>query len=148
LIVLDANILVRGVLGRKVRQLVETYSAQGVRFFVPESAFADAEKYLPGLLAKRGKSNSDLAASIAYLRQLIESVDPEFYAAFENDARERLRGRDEGDWHVLATALWLGRPIWSEDTDFFGTGIAVWNTNRIEIFLQQQSDILRLEWEE
>jgi hypothetical protein len=119
-----------------------------VRFFTPESAFADAEKYLPGLLATHGKSNSDVAASITYLRQLIESVAPEFYGTFENDARERLRGRDEDDWHVLAAAFWLGCPIWSEDTDFFGTGIAVWNTNRIEIFLRQQSDIPRLESEE
>lgn len=102
---------------------------------------------MPGLLAKRGKPHSDVAASITYLRQFVESVDPELYGAFESDARERLRGRDEDDRHVLATALWLGCPIWSEDTDFFGTGIAVWNTNRIEIFLRQQPEIPRLEFE-
>ena len=28
---------------------------------------------------------------------------------------------------------------WTEDADFFGTGIAVWTTNRIEIFLKKQA---------
>jgi hypothetical protein len=54
MIVLDANILIRAVLGRRVRQLVEIYSAQGVHFVAPDVAFNDAQKYLPPLLKKRG----------------------------------------------------------------------------------------------
>lgn len=62
MIVLDANILIRAVLGRRVRQLVETYAAQGVRFFAPDVAFEDAQKYLPLLLKKHGKSDADVSA--------------------------------------------------------------------------------------
>jgi len=47
-----------------------------------------------------------------------------------------LRGREESDWPILATALELATAVWTEDTDFFGTGVAVWTTNRIEIFLK------------
>jgi predicted nucleic acid-binding protein len=50
MIVLDANILIRAILGRRVRQLLETYAAQGFRFVALEVAFTDAEKYLPSLL--------------------------------------------------------------------------------------------------
>ncbi len=32
MIVLDANILTRAVLGKRVRQLLETYSEHGIRF--------------------------------------------------------------------------------------------------------------------
>lgn len=138
MIVLDANILIRGVLGRRVRELIDTYAAQGVRFFAPDVAFADAEKYLPPLLKKRGKPH-DLSGPLGYLRQIIESVTPEIYAPFETEARLRLRGRDEDDWPVLATALGLACGVWTEDADFFGTGIAVWTTNRIEIFLREQA---------
>jgi predicted nucleic acid-binding protein len=53
--------------------------------------------------------------------------------------RDSACGRDEDDWPVLATALALACAIWSEDTDFFGTGVAVWTTNRIEIFLKAQT---------
>lgn len=47
MIVLDANILIRAVLGKRVRHIIEKYAAQRVRFFAPDIAFADAEKYLP-----------------------------------------------------------------------------------------------------
>jgi len=46
MIVLDANIIIRAVLGRHVRQLIDTYAGQGIRFFTPDVAFDDAEKYL------------------------------------------------------------------------------------------------------
>jgi hypothetical protein len=32
--------------------------------------------------------------------------------------------------------------VWTEDTDFFGIGVAVWTTNRIEIFLKGQAQSL------
>jgi transcriptional regulator of acetoin/glycerol metabolism/predicted nucleic acid-binding protein len=139
MIVLDANILIRAVLGKRVRQLLETYSAQGVRFFAPDVAYADAEKYLPALLIKRGRPDADVSAALAYLQSLIETIGQETYRLFEAEARQRLRGRDEEDWPVLATAMSLSCAIWTEDTDFFGAGIAVWTSDRIEIFLKAQS---------
>jgi predicted nucleic acid-binding protein len=136
MIVLDGNILIRAILGRRVRHLLDDYAAQGVRFFAADAAFDDTQKYLPALLKKRGKPESDVPGSLTYLRTIIEPIDRELYSIFEGEARSRLRGRDEDDWPVLATALALGCGIWSEDADFFGTGIAVWTTSRIEIFLK------------
>lgn len=138
MIVLDANILVRAVLGRRVRQLLETYAVQGFRFVAPDVAFDDAQKHLPPLLMKYGKPAVDVPASLEYLRQLIEPIDRELYGEFEAEARERLRGRDESDWPVLAIAPGLDLNVWSEDQDFFGTGVAVWTTDRIEIFLKSR----------
>jgi predicted nucleic acid-binding protein len=139
MIVLDANILIRAVMGRRVRQLLEEYAGREVRFVAPDVAYADAEKYLPPLLKKRGKPDADVSSSLRYLQHLVELVDRESYGAFEQEARQRLRGRDEDDWPVLATALALSYPIWTEDADFFGTGIAIWTSNRVEIFLKVQT---------
>jgi predicted nucleic acid-binding protein len=136
MIVLDANILIRAVLGRRVRELIETYAAQGVRFFSPDAAFNDVAKYLPRLLKKHGRPDADVPATLDYLRHIIEPVDRKIYRAFENEGRRRLRDRDVDDWPILATALALGCPVWTEDTDFFGAGVAVWTTNRVEIFLK------------
>lgn len=138
MIVLDANILIRAVLGRRVRQLLEAYTAQGIRFYAPDIAYADAEKYLPSLLSKRGKADTDVPAALEYLQSLVESIHQESYSLFEKEARQRLRGRDEEDWPVLAAALAFSCAIWTEDTDFFGTGIAVWTSDRVEIFLKEQ----------
>jgi predicted nucleic acid-binding protein len=140
MIVVDANILIRAVLGRRVRHLLETYAAVGVRFYAPEIAYADAARYLPALLTTRGKSDTDVPVALTYLQSLIEPIGLEVYGLFENEARQRLRGRDEGDWPVLATALSLSCDIWTEDTDFFGTGVAVWTSDRVEIFLKEYSN--------
>src|SRR5207244_11814265 len=87
---------------------------------------------------KRGKQDVYVPSSLEYWRYIIEPVDREIYGLFENEARQRLRGRDENDWPVLATALGLACAVWTEDADFFGTGIATWTTNRVEIFLKSQ----------
>src|ERR1700751_1125516 len=140
MIVLDANILIRAVLGRRVWQLIDTYAGQGARFFAPDVAFDDAEKYLPPLLKKRGRSDADFSASLEYLRNIIETVTPELYGVFESEARQRLRGRDESDWPILATALGLACAVWTEDTDFFGTGVA--GTSKGEGFFHGAATII------
>ena len=139
MLVLDANILIRAVLGRRVRELLERHAVRGVRFLAPEAAFEEVSNYLPMLLEKRGIPRDDVPASLSELRAIVEAVEADFYRSFERQARQRLRGRDEADWPILATALGLGCGLWTEDQDFFGTGVAVWTTNRIEILLEQES---------
>src|SRR5216684_8764995 len=76
MIVLDANILIRAVLGRRVRQLIEIYANQGVRFFAPDVAFDDAENYLPLILKKHGMPTTDVSASLNYLRTSLNPLRP------------------------------------------------------------------------
>ncbi len=35
---------------------------------------------------------------------------------------------------VMATAFAFNASIWTEDQDFFGTGVPVWTTDRIQLF--------------
>ncbi len=35
---------------------------------------------------------------------------------------------------VFNNAMTLSCPMWTEDADFFGTGIATWTTDRIELY--------------
>jgi hypothetical protein len=64
MIVLDANFLIRAVLGKRVLQLLETYTEKGVRFYAPEIVYADGEKYLPALSdEKQTYRHLSLAAS-------------------------------------------------------------------------------------
>lgn len=52
-LVLDANILLRGVLGKRVGELIERYAAE-VGLFAPDTAFLEVEEHLPPLAAKAG----------------------------------------------------------------------------------------------
>jgi hypothetical protein len=53
-LVLDANILIRAVLGKRVRLLIEQYATQ-VFLCTPDLCFVEAERYLPEIIARRGK---------------------------------------------------------------------------------------------
>ena len=50
-LVLDANILIRAVLGQRVRLILEAHSGV-ICLFVPESAYAEAEDHLAALVVK------------------------------------------------------------------------------------------------
>lgn len=105
MIVLDANFLIRAVLGQRVRRLLEVYSAGGIQFYAPQSCFAEAAEYLPSLLERNGRTDISPDSSLEFLSRLVNPVELESFAAFEWEARNRLRGRDEDDWPVLAAAL-------------------------------------------
>jgi len=93
MLVLDANILIRAVLGVRVLDILRTYS-KVVRFAV-----------------------TDVAAS---------------------DAKELISDRDDNDWPTLASALALTCPIWTEDQDFFGLGVPIWKSSRVELLLKRR----------
>ena len=135
-LVLDANILVRAVLGERVRAVIGAY-AEAVSFFVPEAAYAEAEEHLPTLVVKRGGDPEKALAVLRSLRPLVVLIGREVYGELEADARERLATRDPEDWPILASALALGCPIWTEDTDLFGCGVATWTSDRVLMFLRE-----------
>jgi len=134
-LVLDANILLRAVFGIRVMQLLETYE-DVAGFYSPDVCFAEAEKYIPDVAKRRGL-NSALARSILQnVTGIIQPVDKSLYESHEKLARERIQRRDPRDWPVVAVALMLGLPVWTEDQDFFGSGIPTWTTDRVELYLR------------
>ncbi len=52
-LVLDANILIRAFLGRRVRSILENHT-ECISFFVPDTAYVEAEEHLAELVVKRG----------------------------------------------------------------------------------------------
>jgi predicted nucleic acid-binding protein len=135
-LVLDANILLRGVFGERVRQILGEYEEQ-VNFYSPEVCFQDARRYIPDI-ASRKNLDADLTLSVLdQISQIVESVDASLYEEYEQEARERVGTRDPEDWPIAAVALLLDLPIWTEDQDFFGTGISTWTTDRVEVFLRK-----------
>ena len=132
-VVLDANILIRAVLGKRVRSLI-IENARTVRFFAPTVAYEDARKYLPALLEKRGVDAAGALKVLDALELVIQPLEVELYADFQPEALKRIAIRDAEDWPVLACALAIGCPVWTEDADFFGTGVAIWTTDRIEVY--------------
>ena len=133
-IVLDANILIRAVLGTRVRELIFE-AASTVKFFAPDVAYADARKFLPSLLEKRGIKGSVAMKVLDSLESIVQPIDLDLYSGMQQQALQRIAIRDADDWPVLACAMVIGCPVWTEDADFFGTGVATWTTDRIALYL-------------
>lgn len=134
-LVLDANILLRAVFGQRVLQILESYENEA-SFYSPEVCFQDARRYIPDLSGRRGL-DSDLGLSVLEeISRVVQPVDQSLYEDFRKVATERVQPRDPDDWPVVAVALLLDLPIWTEDQDFFGSGIATWTTDRVGLYLK------------
>lgn len=133
-LVLDANILIRAVLGQRVRQLVMEH-ADSVAFFAADVCYAEARKHLPALLEKRGVGGASVLAVLDALEAVICPMAADVYEGLQRKALARIAERDADDWPTLACALLLRCPVWTEDADFFGTGVATWTTSRVKLYL-------------
>jgi|SRR5450432_1785406 predicted nucleic acid-binding protein len=134
-LVLDANILLRAVFGYRVRALLEAFE-NAVTFYSPDVCFDDARKYIPDVSTRRKIDPLPGLAVLEEVSNIVESVDQSLYEEYETIARERVTPRDPDDWPVVAVALLLDFPIWTEDQDFFGSGVATWTTDRVELYLR------------
>ena len=127
-LVLDANILIRGCLGLRVRALIAQYADQ-VDFFVAEANVAEATAYVTDLARKRGLDSEVCAEALLSLLLIVQVVENSVLGSAKEEALARIRDKD--DWPALALALQLECAIWTEDQDFFGIGIATWTTNTV-----------------
>src|SRR5215831_17889762 len=109
-LVLDANILMRAVLGQRVRELLERYE-DSVAFYSPDVCFEDARHYLSQVLEKRSLNVESGFAILEQISQLVVPVDRSLYGDYERLARERIEVRDPDDWPVVAVALLLICPF-------------------------------------
>jgi predicted nucleic acid-binding protein len=138
-IVLEANILIRFAIGRQVPRLLARY-ASTVNFLAPDTAFGEARRNLPAILRARGHARSGEAATLAALdaaAEIIAAAPASSYEPMRAAVWARIGARDPDDWPVMACAQLLNCPIWTEDRDFFGTGVATWTTALVELYFTQ-----------
>ena len=136
-LVIDANILIRAVLGQKVRGLIERY-CDSVAFYVAEANVEEAEFYLAKeLAAKRGLDEATWRPVFDGVLSAIQIITGEVLAEVETEAKARIGSRDVNDWPGVAAAMVLDCPIWTEDQDFLGAGVATWTTATVEIYLSR-----------
>lgn len=133
-LVIDANILIRAVLGQRVRRLIEGACEQ-VAFYVAEANYDEAEHYLAQLAPARGIADNIWRDALSTVMAAIQLVGQEELALVESEARARIARRDERDWPAVAAAMLLNCPVWTEDSDFFGAGVPTWTTATVELYL-------------
>ena len=136
-LVLDANILLRVVFGKQVLHILEKYENEA-RFYTPDVCFRDAQKYIP-VISRDRRFDAKLSLSILdHTIRIVEQVDQSLYEECEDAARGRIGSRVPKIGRLSRQSLLLALPIWTEDQDFFGSGIATWTTDRVELYLWER----------
>lgn len=139
IIILDANILIRAVLGMRTFSLIAK-NRDKVIFCTPQDCYDEVAFHIPNIARKRcinPAEEQEALNTLKSLKNLVIEIERDIYSGFKQDALNRIHKRDEKDWSIVALALAFGCPIWTEDQDFFGTGIATWRTKNIEIFFDK-----------
>jgi predicted nucleic acid-binding protein len=117
-----------------VRQLVLEH-APNVKFSAPDMAYADPRKYLPALLEKRGVNGAVALTVLDTLESVVRPLEFHLHAGLQHQALQIIAIRDADDWPVLACAMMLGCPVWTQDADFFGTVVATWTSDQVALYL-------------
>jgi len=135
-LVIDANILIRACLGVRARALIAEF-VDRVDFFVAESNAAEAAAYISDLARQKNLDAQICNEALASLMCVLQLVEDAVLVDARDEALARVRDAD--DWPALALAMRLECAIWTEDQDFFGTGVATWTTNTVELYLKSLS---------
>lgn len=131
-LVIDANILIRACLGVRARALIVDFASE-VDFYVAEANAAEASGYIGELASHRGLDPQICQEALLSLMEVVQMVDTPLIEAAKDEALKRIR--DPADWPALALAMQLECAIWTEDQDFFGTGVATWTTATVQRYL-------------
>ena len=123
-LVADANVLLSAVLGGRAKLVLESPHVEEVLTAVP--TFAEVEEYA-SLLAQRKRLSSDLVL-LALAAMPVTVVQQSQYASALRRARKLIAHRDPDDVDILALALHLRLPLWSNDRDLEGTGVELLTT--------------------
>ena len=118
-LVADANVLLSAVLGG--RASIALTHALVEQVFTPAVTLAEVQEYAAPLARKKRLPLDVLLLSLAALPVTV--VDLPEYARKLPEATRRLGQRDPDDVDVLALALHLRVPVWSNDDDFRESGV-------------------------
>ena len=118
-LVADANVLLAAVLGGRARAVLQHPEIDEV--LTAEATLAEVEEYAVVLARKRRLSLDTLLLAIAALPVTV--VEQAVYSSALLRARRLIARRDPDDIDILALALHMKLPVWSNDNDFEATGI-------------------------
>jgi predicted nucleic acid-binding protein len=118
-LVVDANPILAALLGGQARRVFFETSVR--EFAVPDIVLSEVREHVPRLARKLGTMPAFLEFALDLLP--LQRYPARAYRGKMAEARRRIWRRDPDDIDVLALALRLKAPLWSNDRDFEGTGV-------------------------
>ena len=123
-LVADANVLLSAVLGGRAGWILNHPKVQEV--VTTESVFAEVQEYAAYLARQKRLSVDTTLLAVATLP--VNIIERKVFAGKISEAERRIGRRDADDVDTLALALFLGFPVWSNDSDFEDAGVEWYTT--------------------
>jgi predicted nucleic acid-binding protein len=134
-LVADANVLLSAVLGGRAGLVLKHKTVEEI--LTTAFTMGEVQEYAAELArAKRLPLDVVLLAAAALP---VTVVERDVYADLLPEAERRVGQRDPDDEEVLALALHLKLPLWSNDRDFEGTGVERFTTAQLLSKLLRES---------
>ena len=131
-LVADANVLLSAVIGGRAKAVLEHPSITEI--LRAEAMLVEVQEYATQLAAKKRLSQDVVMLAVASLP--VRVVEREIYEKSIPEAKRRIGRRDPDDVEILALALHVGAPIWSNDNDFEDAGVQWFTTAALLARLQ------------
>lgn len=126
-LVVDANPIISALLGGAA---LRAFWNDAIReWATTQFTVNEVLSYLPQLASKIYVPKEMLRLELELLPLVI--YKKESYRDFISEARRRIAGRDENDVDLLALALKLSYPIWTNDRDFEQAGPTLYTTAKL-----------------
>lgn len=119
----DANVLLSAICGKAA---LKVFTRASVEVVTTEQALSEVREYLPEM-ARRYKMMPEVLESQLKLLA-VKVYKPREYKDKLAEARRRIGGRDPEDIELLALAVSLRIPVWSNDNDFEDSGVEWYTT--------------------
>jgi len=123
-LVADANVLLSALIGGRARLALTHPSVEAV--YTAAAVLGEVQEYVPELARTKRLPLDVLLLAVAALPVVV--VERADYERKVSEAARRLGRRDPDDIDVLALALHLGVPVWSNDDDFREAGVEWFTT--------------------
>jgi predicted nucleic acid-binding protein len=119
----DANVLLAALIGGRARRILGHPQVEEVLMIA--ATLAGVQEYA-GHLARKKRLPVDLVL-LAAATLPVTTVPRSSYSWSLPEARKRIAHRDPDDVEILALAIHLNLPVWSNDNDFKDAGV-LWYT--------------------
>jgi predicted nucleic acid-binding protein len=129
----DANVLLSAVLGGRAKLVLD--HPQISEIFTAAVTLGEVEEYAAELARRKRLSLDVVLMAVATLPVTV--VDSTAYEDSIAEARRRIGRRDPDDVDILALAIHLRIPVWSNDNDFTGVGVEWFTTANLLSKLNQ-----------
>ncbi len=122
----DANVILSAIAGKAA---LRVFLKEGIEIVTTQFNIDEVREYISVIAEQYALSEEVLESQLKLL--FLKIYHRHFYEDLLPKAEKRLSMRDEDDIELLALAMKLRIPIWSNDSDFKQSGIEVYTTAKL-----------------